>query len=671
MTQTALRGARFVVLIISLLSVQNVCFAGPQRWIEARSPHFVVVTNASERDARQVVDQFELIRAVFREYFRSVSTNDQPVIIIAAKDEGTLKPLLPDSWTKKGAAHRTGIFVSGQDKSYVALRLDVSLNESAYEPYEPIYHEYVHYLMRRITPQLPRWMVEGLAEFYGNVRVESKKVLVGTPSVSNLGILSQKTLLPLSTLFAVDASSPYYNEENKISIFYAESWALTHYLMARDWKANTNRVGDFTALLLENVPQTDAARRTIGDPAALQGALNEYIHMFAFTAARLERPKIEQGDYQVQPLSDAESLAVRADFMAHEGEYARAQNMLEESVKLDPKLAAAYESMSFLYFQQQGKKPDAEKWSAEAVALNPESYIANYYYGASLLRDILPNDGTVATAEASLRAAVKINAGFAPAYDALAYCLARPGSHQNLDEAHEMALKAVQQDPSDVGHRVRLVEVLLAISHTDEAIKEANMAVSMARTPADQSAASGALEAAQKFQVSQKKMKELQEAQASGASAGTTAISKPQEPTAGAGAQGGVHVLSDTMGVNFDPYLKGIVPIVNKNWHSLLPPTVFPPISKSGTVSIEFAIMKDGTVAGMKLAGTSADPPLERACWASITNSAPFPPLPKEFPGQYLQLRFIYCYNDACHSSKPNVPVGPSKNPANSTSPSD
>ena len=57
--------------------------------------------------------------------------------------------------------------------------------------------------------------------------------------------------------------------------------------------------------------------------------------------------------------------------MAHDGQYARAQEMLEESVKLDPKLAASYENMGFLYFQQ-GKTMDAEKWFAQAVALNPE-----------------------------------------------------------------------------------------------------------------------------------------------------------------------------------------------------------------------------------------------------------------------------------------------------------
>jgi len=116
-----------------------------------------------------------------------------------------------------------------------------------------------------------------------------------------------------------------------------------------------------------------------------------------------------------------------------------------------------------------------------------------------------------------------------------------------------------------------------------------------------------------------------------------------------------VHNIRSYPRVDFNPYLKAIVKIVNENWHTLLPESVFPPIRKSGTVAIEFAILKAGTVSGTKLAGSSGDPLLERACWGSITTSSPFPPLPSEFPGQYLQLRFIYCYNDACNNIQSNV----------------
>jgi TonB family protein len=113
----------------------------------------------------------------------------------------------------------------------------------------------------------------------------------------------------------------------------------------------------------------------------------------------------------------------------------------------------------------------------------------------------------------------------------------------------------------------------------------------------------------------------------------------------GAKALDQAEILTDTMGVDFGPYLTRIVQIVRQNWYSLMPPSVYPPILKQGKLSIEFVILKDGKTTGMVVHTSSGDVALDRAAWGSITASTPFPPLPKEFPGQILGLRFYYFYN--------------------------
>src|SRR5215467_5280696 len=71
-------------------------------WIEVRSPNFIVVTDANEQAGRRTAHQFEMIRAVFRDYFRQKDTSaEQPITIIAMKDEGALKALLPEFWAKR------------------------------------------------------------------------------------------------------------------------------------------------------------------------------------------------------------------------------------------------------------------------------------------------------------------------------------------------------------------------------------------------------------------------------------------------------------------------------------------------------------------------------------------------------------------------------------------
>lgn len=110
-------------------------------------------------------------------------------------------------------------------------------------------------------------------------------------------------------------------------------------------------------------------------------------------------------------------------------------------------------------------------------------------------------------------------------------------------------------------------------------------------------------------------------------------------------AIGNLDVLSDTMGVDFGPYLQRVLHDVKQNWYTLIPEAARAPLMKKGKVSIEFAILKDGKVAGLQLEGSSGDVSLDRAAWGGITASNPFPPLPGEFGGQYLALRFHFYYN--------------------------
>ena len=106
-----------------------------------------------------------------------------------------------------------------------------------------------------------------------------------------------------------------------------------------------------------------------------------------------------------------------------------------------------------------------------------------------------------------------------------------------------------------------------------------------------------------------------------------------------------LEILSDTMGVDFGPYLQRVLHDVRQNWYNLIPEVARAPLMKKGKVSIEFAITKDGKVAGMQYVSSSGDVALDRAAYGGITASNPFPPLPTEFRGSYLELRFNFFYN--------------------------
>jgi TonB family protein len=105
---------------------------------------------------------------------------------------------------------------------------------------------------------------------------------------------------------------------------------------------------------------------------------------------------------------------------------------------------------------------------------------------------------------------------------------------------------------------------------------------------------------------------------------------------------GALDILSDTQGVDFGPYLQRVLQVVRENWYTLIPESVE---MKKGKLALEFAIMKDGQVQGLRITATSGDPALDRPAYGSITQSDPFPPLPSNFTGPYLALRFRFYYN--------------------------
>ena len=190
-----------------------------------------------------------------------------------------------------------------------------------------------------------------------------------------------------------------------------------------------------------------------------------------------------------EPISEAESLAVRADFLVHTGRYADAQPMLEEALKYDPKLAAAYESMGLLYAEQnkieRGEQVVFPGGSPELPKLPRQLLLCDNLFKGGM------DDELAAKAEASLRTAIQINPQFAPAYDALAYLLAT--RHRELEEARLLALQAIDWSPGTslpAAHGAGTG----AVEPTGRRPARGHAGPSMAKTPEETADAQAALE---------------------------------------------------------------------------------------------------------------------------------------------------------------------------------
>jgi len=113
----------------------------------------------------------------------------------------------------------------------------------------------------------------------------------------------------------------------------------------------------------------------------------------------------------------------------------------------------------------------------------------------------------------------------------------------------------------------------------------------------------------------------------------------------GPGMGYGVDILSDTRGVNFEPYIRRLLAALKRNWEAVMPESAR--MGDRGVVFTTFSINPDGSVSSPDpvLERTSGKEPLDNAAMAAIHASNPFEPLPKEFHGPNLTLRIAFLYN--------------------------
>ena len=67
-------------------------------------------------------------------------------------------------------------------------------------------------------------------------------------------------------------------------------------------------------------------------------------------------------------------------------------------------------------------------------------------------------------------------------------------------------------------------------------------------------------------------------------------------PSQHQGLNGGVDVLSDTMGWDYGPYVQRVVWDTEHAWWPIIPESARPPLDKQGKVMIRFKIFPDGSV---------------------------------------------------------------------------
>ena len=213
-------------------------------WFETRTAHFHLYSCGQAGTAFLVATQLEQFCETYSLLAGAQAVASPPIVVMIFPDHESLKPFLPLYHGQP--ANLAAFFQRGSDENLIALSVPA---EATAVDMSVIFHEYTHLLLRRNDGIWPLWLKEGMAELYSTFGTSGYNAVFARPIAAHVRVLAQQPLLPLAELFAVGHDSPQYNERERQGIFYAESWALTHFLVAGDNAGFRIRFKNFTPLL--------------------------------------------------------------------------------------------------------------------------------------------------------------------------------------------------------------------------------------------------------------------------------------------------------------------------------------------------------------------------------------------------------------------------------------
>lgn len=154
---------------------------------------------------------------------------------LPAKNSFTLRLFTtPADFQQYQAGHSTthstvGFHLGAQDE--IVVMVDLSQGKLA----RVLCHEMVHSLLERYAPGVPRWLQEGLGEYFENIRLQNTEPSIAV-SISRAAMLRvwqrDKRLMSLDDFF-VKAVEPWDNKSPaELDTLYTISWGLVYYLMS-------------------------------------------------------------------------------------------------------------------------------------------------------------------------------------------------------------------------------------------------------------------------------------------------------------------------------------------------------------------------------------------------------------------------------------------------------
>jgi tetratricopeptide (TPR) repeat protein len=458
---------RFLVLLAAVvfactLSAEVELPKADEKWIALETDGFRFISSASPRVTQAIARDLLRMRAAVGQLTQLRVYTAEPTRVYIFSSERGFAPYR-DAAVDRNGSNFTGLFLRRRSGNFILLRSDAEGADRT------VYHELTHQFMANTTDGLPVWFNEGIAEYYSTFRTVDDATHIGRPVGDHVLWLRDQPLIPLRELFAVTRSSPIYNEGAHNGHFYAQSWALVHYLMSDPGRRA--KLGRLITLLGGGKSVDEAFSGTFGmQLSELEEALRAYIRRVSFhytsfplgelAIAELPEPVAMPQDAVLQHLGQL--LVVSAD-----KHVTTAGRFFTEALAVNPKNALAYTGLGRVY-DITGRTADADAAYAKAVQIGSRDTEVYLAAGWSLMAR-RPDEESYRRARAFFQLATKVDPQSSRAWAALGLTLL--GRDRERPAAIAAFQKSVELEPANDEAASQLAKLLAREGRYDDARK--------------------------------------------------------------------------------------------------------------------------------------------------------------------------------------------------------
>jgi tetratricopeptide (TPR) repeat protein len=354
-----------VVLLASVVAIASCTTPIQQRaWIEVSTPNFRITSSMSPAKTTEFAIELERFRAIIATFTNAAPLESPvPTKIFIFRSARDFK-----SFT--GDRRFAGWFNQTMRSNLVALAPSSKMSTS-----EIVLHEYVHFAMHNATTvQYPTWYSEGFAEYLGATTVHEDELLIlGAVPKGRGDVFGWVRWLPLTRIVSARGYSGLTEEQQ--SLFYAQSWALVHYLhQGREGDHYVSAELDHYMDLVETgSDQEDAFEAAFGiSLAKADKALQIYLKRgLQVRAIPLSVLKFEPPETVVEELSQAAVSVQLGELALSLSDGKQAQSYYEAAVAADPTDSRAQAGLGDAH-KFQGHWTKAEPHFRKSIELAPD-----------------------------------------------------------------------------------------------------------------------------------------------------------------------------------------------------------------------------------------------------------------------------------------------------------